>query len=187
MITADYVASGVVIVSILLGMIFGFGKGVKFFTSGIFGHIIAGVVCYFLFSVFYNFEFVQALLNKFIEFLHSKENGILEFLIKIRIDMIALSVALFALVEMARLILVAIVKGIFEADNKVMKIINKILGMALFLAAAAVITLIIFQVIGWVGGDIAANFRAKLDGSVLKVDHIYDNNPLTKIISQFQG
>ncbi|HBF86952.1 MAG TPA: hypothetical protein DDW54_04655 [Clostridiales bacterium] len=187
MITADYVALGVIVVSLLLGMILGFGRGLKFFTSGIFGHIIATIVCYFLFAIVYNFAFVQALLNKFIEFLHSKENGFLEFLITIRIDLIALSVVLFGLVEIARLIIVAIVRGILEIDNPVMKVINKLLGMALFLAAAVVITLIIFQIISWVGGDIAANFRAKLDGSVVKVDYIFDNNPLMGMVAKIKG
>ena len=46
MILADWIAIAVVAAFILIGALVGFGKGLKFFTGGIFGIIISILVCY---------------------------------------------------------------------------------------------------------------------------------------------
>ena len=64
MIVADWVAIGVVVASLGLGALIGFGKGLKFFTSGIFGFIIGVVICALVGTVFLDVPFVADLLAK---------------------------------------------------------------------------------------------------------------------------
>ena len=52
MVLADWIAIGIVVVFIALGALIGFGSGLKFFTSGIFGIIIGVVVCALVGTVF---------------------------------------------------------------------------------------------------------------------------------------
>lgn len=180
MITADWVAVGLVAVFALLGLLLGFGKGLKFFTSGIFGIIISVFVCYCVGGLVLKLDIVQQLLNKFIGVLENK-NGFCDFLIDIHIDIIVYYIALFIVVQIVRIIIVAILKNIAEINNIVFKIINKLLGLIFFLAVLAIITLFVFQIIGWIGGSTEENFKNLLDGSLFKLDVLFSNNPLLSL------
>ena len=57
MILADWIVIALIAFFCLLGILFGFGKGLKFFTQGIFGVFIAVIVCYTLGGVIYNLSF----------------------------------------------------------------------------------------------------------------------------------
>ena len=187
MITADYIAIGTLLVFILLGFTVGFGKGLKFFTSGTFGKILSVVACYFLFGVVLAIPLVQSLLDRFITFLRGKENWFFNVLITIRIDLIVLGVALFAAVQIARMIIVAIIGGIMGINNPFIKFINRMLGIVLFLCVLAVITLIFFQAVKWIGGETDASVRQAISGSVVKLDFIYDNNPLLYMVESIKA
>lgn len=180
MTTADLVLIIIALGSVFAGLILGFGKGLKIITSGIIGKIISIVVCYFLFGVVLNMGFVQNLLDKLITALKENGNGICNLLIKIRIDLIILAVALFFIVQILRKVIVSIVKDIFEIDKKPVKIINKVLGITLFLAVNAVIILTIMQVSAWIGGTDGAVYGF-LEGSKLGLDKLFINNPLNAL------
>ncbi|MDE6001183.1 MAG: hypothetical protein K2G96_02540, partial [Clostridia bacterium] len=67
----------------------------------------------------------------------------------------------------------------------VFKVINKILGVILFLAVFTLIVLFVFQIISWIGGSTAANFLLKLDGSKFGIDKLFLNNPLMSLKDRF--
>jgi hypothetical protein len=179
--TADWVALCIVAVAALLGIILGFGRTLKIFTSGIFGIIISIIVCYFVYGIIINWTFTQDLMAKIVEALANAENGFCDFLIKIRMDIIVLCVGMFIIAQLLRIIIVAIVKNISETSNKVVRTINRILGMLLMLAIVVMLALIVFQIIAWVGGESAESFLSQLSGSVFKIDNVFLNNPLNKM------
>lgn len=182
MITADFIAIGVIILFALIGISSGFGRGLKFFTSGIFGKIISVIVCYFLFGLVLELDFVQGWLEKFVVFLAEKNNFICNVLLKLRIDLIAFAVVLFVIVQIARKILVAILCGIFESEVLLMQILNKILGLVLYLFMLCILVLIVFQVISLIGGNVAQSVANYFAGSKLSLDKLFLDNPLLSII-----
>ena len=166
MITADIIVLVGCILFVLIGAMVGFGKGLKFFTSGIFGIIISAFVCYLIFGFVLNWGVVGDLLAKF------------------HIDKIVLAVVLFIIIQIIRVIIVKIIKGIVEIDNILFKIINKILGAAFMFVVALAILLIVFQIVAWIGGDTAANFAEQLKDSVFRLDDLFANNPLNAIFKK---
>lgn len=180
----DWIAIGVVVVSVLFGLLFGFGKLLKFFTGGIIGIIISIVVTYFCFGIVSSWGFVRDLLAKLLETMQNADNSFVNFLIKIGIEKIILAIALFLVVQILRFITVRIIKSIVEIDNPAVKTVNRLFGILLMLAVACMVWLLAFHVIQLVGGETAANVRADIDGSVFKLDWIYDNNPLRWIIKR---
>lgn len=178
MVLVDWIFIAGLLLFALIGLGLGFGKQLSFLTKGIFGVIISVVVCYFIFGLVYQLPFVQALLNKFRESLSSSEKPVVQFLLKIRVDIIAYAVALFVVVSIARLILVAIIKNVMEADTTVMKVINKTLGLVLGVAVFAALGLIALQIV-YLSGD--GSVPQGITGSFFKMDYIYTHNPLTVI------
>lgn len=182
MITADYIVLGVLVVFVLIGALVGFGKGLKFFTSGIFGVIISVFVCYLIFGLVMSWDFVAELLGKFSDWLR-EQGSVGTFFADIYIDRVVLAVILFIIVQIVRIIIVKILKSVFEINNILVKVINRILGAVFFAAVFAAGLLIVFQIFAWIGGDTAANFLLNLDGSALLLDQLFLNNPLNSIFS----
>lgn len=181
MILADWIAIGLIAFFCLLGILCGFGRGLAFFTKGIFGIFIAVFVCYTFGGFIYNLGFVQSMLNGIVTAMENSGGGFAQFLVNIHIELVIYYVALFIIVLILRLIIVLIIRNVAEMNNVFMKIINKTLGMVFFVAVLVLLTLIVFQIIAAIGGDTSANFLEKLQGSVLKLDVIYENNPLLNI------
>lgn len=186
MLTVDYVILGVGALSVILGLVLGFGKGLKFFTRGIIGKIITVIVCYFLFGIVASWPFVQNLLGKLTTALESNGNFICRALLTIRIDMIALAVALFIVVGLIKRLVVGIVASIFEADFLLMRIVNKTLGLVLFVFMAIVVTLTVFQIIAWTNG-VYGSFYEGIVGSTLRIDKVFVNNPLNSIFEMIRA
>lgn len=182
MILMDWIAIGLLAVFCLLGMLFGFGKGLKFFTSGIFGIIISIVVCYALGGLIYNFGFVQDGLNSMRDALAENGSGFCNFLLKIHIDIVVYYVALFIAVSIIRIIIVKIIKSIAEIDNIVLIILNKAFGVVLFVGVLFMLTFFAFWIISLIGGNTEADFILKLSGSKLKLDWLFEHNPFMTII-----
>lgn len=182
MILADWIFLALIVIFCILGMLFGFGKGLKFFTSGIFGIIISIVVCYALGGLIYNFGFVQDGLNSMCTALAEKNNGFCNFLLNIRIDIIVYYVALFIVVSIIRIIIVKVIKSIAEIDKMPLIILNKAFGVILFVGVGLMIMLFVFWIISLIGGNTEADFILKLSGSKLKLDWLFENNPFMTII-----
>lgn len=183
MITADIIVLVAFILFVLIGALAGFGKGLKFFTSGIFGVIISIFVCYLIYGLVLDWDAVRGLLDRFNEWL-TQQGDVGQFFADIHTDRIVLAVVLFVVIQIIRIIIVKIIKGIVELDNVLFRIINKILGMAFFFAVALAILLVVFQIIAWIGGDTYANFLETLDGSIFRLDDLLINNPLNSVFTK---
>lgn len=179
----DWIAIGVILLTVLLGALFGFGKILKFFTSGIFGIIISIVVTYFCIGVVASWGFVQEIMGKLITAMQNANNGFVNFLINIGIERIILGIILFIVIQILRIIIVKIIKGIVEINNIVFKIINRVAGVILLAAIVCMIGLLVFHVVDLIGGTTEENFRQSLVG-VFKLDWVFDNNPLKYIIER---
>ena len=182
----DWIALGIVLLVALIGLMLGFGKCLKIFTSGIVGVIISVVVTYFLIGIVGSWGFVQNLLGMFTQALADNGSSFCIFLMNIGIESIVLAVALFLIVQLVRVLIVNIIKGIVETDNVVIKLINKGLGLIFSLAFFIMVALIVFQIIHLIGGETAANFREYLMGA-LHLDYVFDNNPMNVIANMWVG
>lgn len=183
MVLCDYIFIGLIALSTIIGLALGFGKTLKFMTKGIVGVIICGVLAYLFVGFFYNLGFVQNLLIKFTTLLESKNSAILDFLLKIKIDLILLGVVLFIIFMIVRSIITAIIDKVMSADNVVLKVINKTLGVALNLAVMLALVLLVMQICVWADISQAETF---LIGSFFKLDEVYANNPLMTVIEYFK-
>ncbi|MBQ9485903.1 MAG: hypothetical protein IJU83_03595 [Clostridia bacterium] len=190
MITADLVVIGAIAFCIIVGAIVGFGKELRFFTSGVFGKIISVVVCYFLYGIVLNWSFVQVLMLKLTTALSENGSWICNILLSIRIDLIAFGVVLFAAVQILRSLVVAIISHVFEINNKFISVINRLLGVVLLAAFVVIFALVAFQIIAWTSGVDGA-FYQSLNGSAFKLDEVFRNNPVNSIFEsirmQFAG
>lgn len=184
MLLVDWIVLGVLAVSLIIGMLLGFGKLLKIFTGGIIGIIISIVVTYFCIGVVASWGFVQDLMAQLLGAMQKADNVVVNFLINIGIEKIILAVALFIIVQIVRIIIVSIIRGIVEVDNPVMKVINKFFGAVFMVAIACMIALIAFHVIDLIGGATEENFVNSISGSKLKMDWIFANNPLRYIIQK---
>lgn len=180
MILADYIAIGLVLLFGTIGTIVGFGKGLKFFTKGIIGILISVVVCYFLLGIVLNFGFVQKLTLRFVDYLGCKDNAFCKFLLTIRIEIIAVAVALFVLVQILRKLIVLLIAKVMETDNAIIKVINKTFGAVLSIAILIGLALIVMQITYFVIGERGSVW---FEGSFFRLDVVYLNNPLTSIIN----
>lgn len=182
MLIVDWIFLVIIILFALIGFLVGFGRGLRFFTRGFFGFLISVFVCYSLGGLIIHISFVADLLTRFRGVFVGKEAWYFKLLLAIRIDVIVYYIVLFIIVQIVRIIIVKIISRVFEINNIVLKFINRLFGIVLFLFALVVLTMIVFQVIYWIGGNTAASFTEKISGSALKIDWFYEHNPLTKII-----
>lgn len=177
MITADWIALAVLLGVALLGALIGFGRGLKFFTSGIFGIVFSVFLCYILGGLIYGIPFVQDLLNKFASLWAN-----VHFLTVIHLEIIVYYILLFVVFQILRIIIVKILKGVFESKFILIKIINKVLGAVLLAGILVLLTLLVFQLISWVGGDTAVQFDLMLSESGF-LGGLYRNNPLWALVN----
>jgi len=184
MVIADWVVLGAGLIFALIGLLVGFGKSLKFFTSGLVGFLISLVVCYFCYGMVTSWGFVQDFMVKIVDGAKGLNNVFGDILVTIHCEIITLCVCMFLAVQILRIIVVAIVKNVAEANTPVMRVINKFLGMVFMLAVVAMLGLIVFQIVNWIGGNTATTFGGYLSGSALKLDVVYNNNPL---LSMFQS
>lgn len=181
MIVADWVVIGLTALFTICGMLFGFGKGLKIFTGGIFGIIISVVVCYALGGLIYHIGFVQKALDGVRNAIAKNGNGFCKFLLKIQIDIIIYYVALFIVVSILRIILVRIIKSIVEIDNMFVIVLNKTLGVIFFVGVLFFALLFVFWIIALIKGANVADFPS-LTESKIKLDWLYEHNPFTTIV-----
>lgn len=182
MCTADWIAIGVVFGCIMLGALLGFGKLLAFFTSKVFGKITALFICYTFGGMFMNIGFVQDLLVKIASPWSGSSNFFCVFLTKIHPEIIVYYIILFIAVYWLIKLFALIAKAILEIKVTPLKVINKVGGALLLTATGALIWLLVFQVIYWVGGETAVNLLNDLHGSLFGLDKLFLNNPLLGLV-----
>lgn len=182
MLTVDWIFIVLIVIFVILGLWLGFGKGLRFFTKGIFGFIISVIVCYSLGGFIIKLSFVENLLTQFRALFEGKEEWYFKLLLTIRIDIIVYYVVLFIIVQILRIIIVKIISRVFEIQNVFLKFLNKLFGVILFCGVLVIAVMIAFQVIYWIGGSFAESFTQKIAGSMLRIDWFYEHNPLAWIV-----
>lgn len=165
---------------VLVGGIMGFGKVLGQIASGIFGKVSAVVLTYFLYGVVLDFEPVKRLITLMVNKLTENGNWICKILLAIRVDMIVLAIGLFFAIYLALRLAVAMVGGIVSCKVLPLIVINRVGGAALLLSYACVWMLIVFQVCSWIWGT-QGGIYPYLQGTVLRLDQLYLNNPLNAI------
>ncbi|MCD8206214.1 MAG: hypothetical protein LUD29_06420 [Clostridia bacterium] len=162
---ADIIALILLVAFAIIGLCVGFSGGIRFFTRGIFGIIICVIATYFVFGLVASIGFVDDWLGKWWTY-------------------VVLAVGLFIIMMLLRWALVKIFSMILEAPNVVCKVINKIFGMIFWVAVLFVLILLVMQIYYWISGAESIGF---LDGSFLKLDWLYEHNPLTTFIKGSGG
>ncbi len=185
MILADWIAIILVLGFAVLGYFIGFGGGLKFFTHGIFGIIISIVVCYFFLGVVLSWGFVQDLSARINESIAGDGTSNMRVWLAENsfVNKAIVAVIVFFVVQILRIVIVNLLKSVLEAPNLVCKIINKTLGVILFICTFIFLALLIAHVISWVGGSTVDTITEYLSGSALWLDKLFLNNPLTYIIN----
>ncbi|MCM1130180.1 MAG: hypothetical protein NC310_01175 [Roseburia sp.] len=184
MILADYILILVVLGVALVGVLLGFGKGIKILTKGIIGILISIVNCYFLFGMVIHIGFVKDFMNIIVNGLTNASNWFCNFLLLIRIEMVTVAVLLFAVVMIIRKIIIAIIANIVESDHVVFRVINKSLGALLSVVAFVIVALIVLQIVVAVQHDSGALYSF-FKGSFFHLDEIYLHNPLLEVFDKF--
>ncbi|MDE7380455.1 MAG: hypothetical protein K2N14_05310 [Clostridia bacterium] len=180
----DWIAIGIVVGSLLIGGLIGFGKLLKIFTGGIVGIIISIVVTYFCIGVVGSWGFVQELMAKLLTAMQNADNFFVNFLLKIGIEKILLAIILFGIIQLARVLIVSIIKNVMEVENPVMKFFNRLLGMIFMTAISCMVALLVFHIIDLIGGGTEENFINYISGSVFKLDWVFTHNPLKYVIER---
>ncbi len=122
------------VVTLLLGYLFGFGKTFKFCTGGIIKHIIAIWFCITFGGMIASIPVVANLIEQG----NQKLGSYAAILEKINVASWIYYIILFIVIEIVRFIIVIIIKKVFEPKNKksviggVRNIINRVLGAILF-------------------------------------------------------
>jgi hypothetical protein len=177
----DVIILGVLLLALLLGVLLGFGKTLTFATGGIVGKVIATYFCYVLYSVVLNLPFVQNFIAIFVEYLASQENLFFNILLLLRVELWLFGVLLFVVVQLIRMLIVRIIRGVFEIDTPVMKFINRLGGAIFMLAIVVSLLLVVGQILAWTTGVYGPVYQY-LEGSFIKLDYIFVHNPLNGII-----
>lgn len=180
----DLITLGVIMLTALIGAISGFGNGLKFFARGWLGRIISIIICYFLFGLVLKIPFVQDLLQKFVATLDG-EKWYLKILKYVRIDMIVFAVVLFFAVQLVKKLVVALINGLFSINNPFIRVLNKLLGVFIYLFLLLLLVLIVFQIAYLIDGADGAIYQ-KMHGSLFGLDKLYLDNPLNKVIESIK-
>lgn len=180
--TADWIAIAVIIVSILLGALLGFGKILAFLTNKVFGKITAVFICYTFGGMFMSFGFVQKFLAWIASLWTTHDNFFCNVLTHIHPEVIIFEVVFFIAVYWILKLFALLAKAVLEIKVKPVLIINKVGGALIMLATAILIWLVVFQVIYWIGGETSQNFLNSLQHSLFALDKLYLNNPLLGLV-----
>ena len=153
-----------------LGLAVGFGRTLKFFTRGIFGFIISVFVCATFGGMIQGIPAVQNRLTS----LNQSMGG---FLQTIHLETIVFYVVFFLVVPVVRIFAVKLIAGLFSADILPVRIVNRLLGMVLMVAAVFLLLLLVFAVFRVLQDtSFVQNILDSLNGTFL--GKIYENNPV---------
>ena len=180
----DLITLGVIMLTALIGAISGFGNGLKFFARGWLGRIISIIICYFLFGLVLKIPFVQDLLQKFVATLDG-EKWYLKILKYVRIDMIVFAVVLFFAVQLVKKLVVSLINGLFSINTPFIRVLNKLLGVFIYMFLLLLLVLIVFQIAYLIDGADGAIYQ-KTHGSLFGLDKLYLDNPLNKVIESIK-
>ena len=99
------------------------------------------------------------------------------FLQTIHLETIVFYVVFFLVVQVVRILAVKLIAGLFSADILPVRIVNRLLGMVLMVAAVFLLLLLVFAVFRVLQDtSFVQNILDSLNGTFL--GKIYENNPV---------
>lgn len=169
----DSVTLIVAIALAALGLLIGFGRSLRFFTKGIFGVVISVFVVFTFGGMIKGIPAVGELVTNGDAYF----KGLWKFLGYLHLGNVIFYVALFFIVQLLRIIVVRCIAGIFTADNRVMRVLNKLLGMVFTVAVVLLLVLLVFAVFKhFETSEFMQDFLSKIEGTFLHT--LYAHNPV---------
>lgn len=155
------------------GILLGFGRSLRLFTKGLFGMIISVFVVLTFGGMIKGIDAVGELIAKGDAYF----KGVWSFLGYLHLGNVIYYVVLFFVVQLLRVIAVRLIGGVFEMDNAVMRILNRILGAVFTVAAVLLLLLLVFAVFKhFETSEFMVDFLAKIKNSFLYT--LYTHNPV---------
>lgn len=169
-------------VSLLLGLLLGFGKTLSFLTKGVVGIVLSIFFCITFGGMIARLGFVSDLIARGNEYFGTKA----QILAKLNVATWIYYVILFFIAQIIRIILVRIIRSIFEPKNKesvvggVRNIVNRVLGMLLFGVFFVLVVYLVMAVLALLTdvqgvSDMLTTLEAKKFSFFLKM---YEHNPI---------
>ena len=156
-----------------LGLLLGFGRSLRFFTRGIFGIIISVFVVFTFGGMIKSIPAIGEMVangDAYFENLWS-------FLGYLHLGNVIYYVALFFIVQIVRMIIVRCVKGVFELENPVSKVLNRVLGMVFTVGAVLLLLLLVFAIFKhFETSEFMIDLLDKLENTFLL--KLYQHNPV---------
>lgn len=178
MITADIIFLIAMLIALALGAFLGFGKVFCIILKGKLGFVLALYIAYLLTNVLYNIPFIHDFGVSIVNGLTDNSNFFTNILLFIRIDFIIIFLIVAVICVILKLIFAKTIQAVFEMDNKVMKVINRVTGSLTMFAYAFTLTLIVFQIIYVANGGVEGSYYQSLNGSFFRLNELFANNPL---------
>lgn len=171
--TIDSMTILVAVVLAGLGLALGFGRTLKFFTKGIFGFILSVFVCVTFGGMIAGIPAVAELISG----LNAKLGEAWGFLATIHLATVIYYLILFLVVQLLRILVVKLIAGLFSAEAAPVRVVNRVLGAVLMVAAVFLLVLLVFAVMAIFGATgFVTDFTEKLDGTFLGI--VYEHNPV---------
>ena len=182
MTTIDAVTILSAIVFAGLGLAVGFARTLRFFTKGIFGFILSVFLCATFGGMVAGIPAVSDLIAR----LNTALTNAWSLLGKIHLETIIYYVLLFFVIQVLRIVIVKCIGGIFSVSNPVMKVINRVFGMVLMVAAIFLLVLLLFGILKiFEATEFVQDFLNNIDGTFL--DALYENNPVKFVADAADG
>jgi len=160
----------VLIIIAIAGSTLGFGKSLKFTTSG-----IAGIIISIVFILFFGMGLLATpAINNLVARGNEFFREVWSFLGVIRLATVLYFIALFAVIQIIRIIIVQIIKRITEIDKRGIKVVNKILGAVYLTVFVFFLFLLILATIAFFEGLVNGSLLGSIEGSWIYV--LYRNN-----------
>ncbi|MDR0752364.1 MAG: hypothetical protein LBF12_07290 [Christensenellaceae bacterium] len=176
MVDLSYLVAFIIIA--LLGLLLGFGKILKIFTSGPFGLIISIIFCAFLGGTLQSVPFIA----DFITSINQKAIDIASFFQYIKPGIVVYYIVMFLIVQIFRMFVVKLIKTLMEIEKPAIKLLNRILGLVFSVAFSSAFLLLFFAVVEiFDSTQFGQNIILKLGDGIIR--GIYDNNPINFVIN----
>ena len=181
----DYIVLGILIISILIGLIFGLSKRIRKSSFGIVSILLALITTYSIVCVLLTIPQFKSFLDRINIRMLEVNNPFLDFLVTIKINLIVLMFVVLIIVLLVKRFVLNRISDLLELDNKFSKILNRVLGVIYSVVLSAAVVLIVFQIVFLVKGT-SGTIYDSIQGSVFKMDYVYENNPIVNVFNYFK-
>ena len=181
----DYIVLGILIISILIGLIFGLSKRIRKSSFGIVSILFALITTYSIVCVLLTIPQFKSFLDRINIRMLEVNNPFLDFLVNIKINLIVLMFVVLIIVLLVKHFVLNRISDLLELDNKFSKILNRVFGVIYSVVLSAAVVLIVFQIVFLVKGT-SGTIYDSIQGSVFKMDYVYENNPIVNVFNYFK-